>query len=65
MDRTVANILTALKDERQKLLESLGDFPKKDPFDHGVQTGTYQGLTLALGIIGAVLADQEGADAKL
>ncbi len=62
MDRTISRIITALKDEQQKLLESLGDFPKKDCFDHGTQVGQYQGIRKALEIVESVLNDEEVRD---
>lgn len=65
MDRTILRIITALKDEQQKLLESLGDFPKKDPYEHGVQVGVYQGLKKFSEIIESVLNDDEVRDDQL
>jgi hypothetical protein len=65
MDRTVASIISALKAEKQELLEAMGDFPKVDLFGHGVQVGTYQGIGKALGIVESVLNDDEVSDGQL
>jgi hypothetical protein len=65
MDRTVLDIITTLRSEKQVFLEAVGDFPKSDPFEHGVQVGKYAGLRAALEIIDSVLKDQEAHDANL
>ena len=65
MDRTVLDIITALRSEKQVFLEAVGDFPRADPFEHGVQVGKYAGLKLALDVIDSVLKDQEAQDANL
>ena len=65
MDRTVHSIITALRGDQQRILESLGNLPKSDQFDHGVQVGTYQGLRRALEIVEGILDDQLAADANL
>jgi hypothetical protein len=59
MDRTVTNIISTLKAEQQVLLESTCDFPKADPFHHGLQVGEYRGIRKALEIIESVLNDEE------
>jgi hypothetical protein len=38
------------------------EFPKADPFEHGVQVGIYSGLLDALSIIDAVLSKDEEAE---
>ena len=65
MDRTIANIISSLKAEQQKLLEAMGDFPKVDLFGHGAQVGTYQGIRKALEIVESVLNDGEVSDDQL
>ena len=65
MDRTVHSIITALRGDQQRILESLGNLPKSDQFDHGVQVGTYQGLRRAIEIVEEILDDQLAADANL
>ena len=65
MDRTVHSIITALRGDQQRILESLGNLPKSDQFDHGVQVGTYQGLKRAIDIVEGILDDQLAADANL
>jgi len=65
MDRTVHSIITALRGDQQRILESLGNLPKSDQFDHGVQVGTYQGLRRAIEIVEGILDDQLAADANL
>lgn len=58
MDRTVAAIIGALTAEKDAQLRGLGDFPKHEPFDHGVQIGVYRGLLITLDLIATVLNDQ-------
>lgn len=65
MDKVVHGIITAFRDEQQKLLESIGDLPKSDPFEHGMQVGLYRGIKSALEIIEAVLNDEAGRDAQI
>lgn len=65
MDRTVASIISALKAEKQELLESLGDYPRADPFEHGLRVGMYQGLGIALEAVETVLNDGEVRDDQL
>ena len=65
MDKTIHSTITAFRNEKQRILEALGDLPKSDPFEHGVSVGTYRGLKLALEIIDAVLEDRETENANL
>ncbi len=65
MDRTVLDIMTALKDEKQRILESLGNIPKKDPFEHGVQVGEYRGIMASLEVIQTILEDIDRREANL
>jgi hypothetical protein len=58
MDKTVHQIIQALSADLQDELRALGDFPKDQPFDHGLQVGTYRGLQKALACISAVLNDE-------
>lgn len=64
MDRTVHNIIAALKDELSVQLSGLGDFPKSEPFEHGVQVGTYRGIQKALERIETVLNDIAEEDSR-
>ena len=63
-DSTVAKILTALKAQRQKQLEWLGDYPKPDAFEHGVQVGSYRGVGYALDTIEEILRDDREEEAR-
>jgi hypothetical protein len=65
MEKTVHKITQELKAERQAILESLGELPKADPYQHGEQVGEYRGIRKALEIIEAVLDDNARADAEL
>lgn len=58
MDQTLLSAIVALKDEITVSLTALGDFPKKDPYDHGMQVGTYYGLRRALEILEGTLNDE-------
>lgn len=63
-DRVIVQIISALKDEQQTLLEALGKFPKSEPFDHGLAVGSYRGVTDALNIITAVLRDEAEEESR-
>ena len=65
MDRFTQGVISALKEELQKSLEALGDFPKKDPFDHGQSVGVYHGLKRSLEVINEVLEDRDRRNAEL
>jgi hypothetical protein len=65
MDKTILSVITALRSEKQRILDSLGDMPKADQFEHGVQVGTYRGLKSALEVIDGVLEDREAENANL
>lgn len=64
MDQTVSKIIGAIQIKVREQLQSLGDFPKADPFEHGVQVGTYQGLDRAISVIEQVLTDVDEEDAR-
>jgi hypothetical protein len=64
-DRLIGELVTALKEERQRQLEALGDMPKSDPFDHGVQVGDYRGICRALDVLNGVLDDNLTREASL
>jgi hypothetical protein len=64
MDRTVSAIIEALQFRLREELQGLGDFPKSDPFHHGVQVGIYQGLQMALNVIDRVLSDEIELDKR-
>jgi hypothetical protein len=64
MDRTVSAIIASLSVEIQRHLQGLGDYPQAEPFEHGVQVGTYRGLQLALDVVTKVLNDEAEADAR-
>lgn len=51
MDSAVFKVLQKLKEQSTTQLKGLGDFPKADPFEHGVQVGTYRGLEQAISIL--------------
>jgi hypothetical protein len=58
MDKTVSMIITALSADMHSQLQGLGDFPKSDKFEHGVQVGMYRGLQAALDRVAKVLDDE-------
>lgn len=57
MDATIARVIGALRDASRAHLQGLGDYPKSDPFEHGVAVGTYRGLEASLNTIETVLLD--------
>lgn len=58
MDKTIQAIIGALQIKIREQMQGLGDFPKAEPFEHGVSVGTYRGLDLAMRIIEQVLNDE-------
>jgi len=64
MDKTVSMIIGALSAELHIQLQGLGDFPKSEPFEHGVQVGTYRGLQAALDRVAKVLDDEAEEDKR-
>ncbi len=51
-----------VKEEQTDLARAGMLHPKGEPFDHGVQSGIYQGLERALEILGAILRDDEAKE---
>lgn len=51
--------LVKMKEEQTDLARAGMLHPKAEPFDHGVQSGIYQGLERALEILGAILRDDD------
>jgi len=54
----VAKFIGSIKDQQLGVAEASMMRPKSDPFEHGVQTGRYQGLQLALEILESLLRDE-------
>ena len=65
MDITVHRVIAALKDEQKKFLEALGEYPKKDAFEHGVAVGNYHGTKHCLDVIEGILLDDDRREAEL
>ena len=59
MDRASLAILTKVREELLIRAEAAMQFPREEPFHHGVQVGFWQGLKEAHSIIEAVLQDEE------
>ena len=62
MDKTTYQILTKIREELLIRAEATVQFPREEPFHHGVQVGVWQGLKLAHEIIESVLQDDEEAE---
>ena len=65
MDATTHKVLIQLRQEMSSHAEASMQFPKDQPFDHGVQIGEWRGLQRALQIVDAVLKDTEETEARL
>ena len=50
-------VVSKLEETQLELARTSMQFPKAEPFDHGVQVGKYQGLQLALELIDNILRD--------
>lgn len=59
MDNTIGVFIARLEEDIDSSLHALGERPKKDPFEHGLAVGQFQGLTQALELLKAVLSDEE------
>lgn len=57
MDNVTFSASVALKEEVARTLESLGEHPKRDQFEHGMQVGIYIGLKRAIEVLDQVLRD--------
>ena len=64
MDKTVSKIIGAIQMRVREQLQGLGDYPKSEPFEHGIQVGTYNGLQAAIQAIEQVLSDEETEEAR-
>jgi len=53
----VSKFIALLKDQQAAIAESAMLRPKSDPFEHGVQSGRYQGIQLALETLESLLRD--------
>jgi hypothetical protein len=61
-DRIIGDILRNIKGKLDEQAHGSMEFPKAEPFEHGVQVGIYSGLLDALSIIDAVLSKDEEAE---
>lgn len=61
-DKLIGLIIAGLKDEIDRQAHDSLQFPKAEPFEHGLQAGIYQGLKLSLSIVENVLARDEEAE---
>ena len=64
MDIIIQKAIGALQIRIREQLQSLGDFPKVEPFEHGVQVGTYQGLQKSIDVLEQVLNDELDVDSR-
>jgi hypothetical protein len=64
MEKTVAAIIGAIQAGTREHLQALGDYPKAEPFEHGIAVGTYRGLDLAIQIVEKVLNDEAEDDSR-
>jgi len=58
MDKTVHTVLKKLEQARDEQATNNNRFPKKEPFDHGMQIGMWLGYNDAIEILNAVLSDE-------
>lgn len=64
MSHELNKIIAELRETQQEYANGAMQFPKPDPFEHGVQVGVWRGVQLALDTIDAVLSEQAAQDAK-
>lgn len=53
----VSKLISELKSEQQAIAEGAMLRPKSEPFEHGVQSGKYQGIQIALNTLESLLRD--------
>lgn len=53
----IATFIGEAKKNLAEMAEGAMQFPKADPFEHGVQCGRHQGVQLALDILDNILRD--------
>lgn len=58
IEQFIGEIKTRMVDHAQSTME----FPKSEPYDHGVQVGVYRGLQAALDVLDAILRDVENKE---
>jgi hypothetical protein len=56
-DRAIAEFVKEAKEALVEIAEGAMQFPRSEPFLHGVEVGKYQGLRFALGILENILSD--------
>ena len=54
-DRLIGNIIKGIKEQQSDISRGGMLYPKSEPFEHGVQVGTYQGLEIALQVLTGAL----------
>lgn len=57
-DQTISVFIGEAKKALAGMAEGAMQFPKADPFEHGVQCGRHQGVQFALDILDNILRDK-------
>lgn len=57
MDPIIGRFIGEVKKTLAETAEDSMMYPKADPFGHGAQVGTYQGLRFSLDILESILRD--------
>jgi hypothetical protein len=64
MSHDIVKAMVGLREARQKYAEAAMDYPKADPFDHGIQVGNYRGLGVAIEFLDALIRDAQEEEAR-
>jgi len=64
VDKTIQRFLRELQSDIDGQLQALGDHPKENQFEHGVQVGVYRGLQQAMSTMKSVLSSEEQEEAQ-
>lgn len=58
-DKVIEQFIKEAKEALAEMAEGAMQFPRSEPFPHGVQVGKYQGLQFALEILESILSDDK------
>ncbi len=63
-DPVIVKFIVEGRKSLSELAEDAMMYPKSDPFEHGVQTGKYQGIRFALELLESILRETADKEAN-
>jgi hypothetical protein len=64
MDKLLHALRVQLLAKQDELAESAMLMPRAEPFEHGVQVGTYQGIQLALEALESLVEEEHAKEVR-